>query len=631
MTRNRVLPLAFLLAWIVLFGAFALGVSPSAFDDHPGQIHRVWLAVTHGLAPWTWHDGWWGGYPELQFYPPGLAYAGALLHLASLRMLSVDAAYHVLVWIGWAAPGLTVWLLLARLLGHGWAALPGAFIALTLSAGLASGVEGGVHIGMVPARLAWALLPLLVWTLLRASSGRAGLTAIPLLTAIAVTHPAHLPAAGAAVLFRAATRRALVAAMVTLVCAAALTGFWTIPLLVRVAETRALAWGGLADLLALLVRQPLAIVLVALAGVAVAMARTPDERFVTRLPWLAVAIVLIDAVALEPLGLRWLPADRLVDAAVILLVVAAGVAIGRGIDTAARRTPLPHAALAIAGIAAIVALSAPGETLTLWPRRTVWPTLAATERGLRLPELWTRLRDVPDGRVLFVRSGVPLVWGTEWWRPHTHATALTPRHAGRAIVNGTFTHPSPVAALVYRGDAAGGPIRQLVERLDGRSLFGRPLDTLDAATFSRYADGLGVSAVVALDEDLPSIAFVRDNGGYVRVAAPEPFVVYARRAPLALPRRVDAGRWTLIVDGEPGTWVTTRTTYYPLWRVHDGERALATRRGAYGDLEVRLDRRGATLDLRYGPGLAEIAGLAVTVVGLATWAGLIATRIRARG
>ena len=58
-----------------------------------------------------------------------------------------------------------VTLALTRVLWSGWLALPGAFVALTLSASLSSGVEGGVHIGMLGARLAWALIPLLLLTL----------------------------------------------------------------------------------------------------------------------------------------------------------------------------------------------------------------------------------------------------------------------------------------------------------------------------------------------------------------------------------------------------------------------------------------------------------------------------------
>src|SRR5206468_1990563 len=83
---------------------------------------------------------------------------------------------------------------------------------------------------------------------------------------------------------------------------------------------------------------------------------------------------------------------------------------------------------------------------TLGPRTADWPSLRSVERGLRLGDLWTALREAPPGRVLFVRSAVPLVYGapggTQWYRPHTHVTALAPVFAGRVIVHGTFTHPS---------------------------------------------------------------------------------------------------------------------------------------------------------------------------------------------
>src|SRR5256712_10643215 len=130
-------------------GILSFGFSPPAFDDHPGQLYRLWHVVTRGPAPWAWNPDWWAGYPELQFYPPGFAYAGALLQRASVNALSVSAADQALVWIAYLAPGLTAFLALARLLRSGWLALPGAFVALTLSAGPTSGVEGGVHIGMI--------------------------------------------------------------------------------------------------------------------------------------------------------------------------------------------------------------------------------------------------------------------------------------------------------------------------------------------------------------------------------------------------------------------------------------------------------------------------------------------------
>ena len=251
MARGRLLPLAALLAYGLAVAWAALGASLLVADDHPGQLYRLWHVVTRGPAPWAWNAGWWTGYPELQFYPPGFAYAGALLHYATLTSLSVPATSQTLLWIAYLAPGLTTFLALARILGSGWLALPGAFVALTFSAGTASGVEGGVHIGMVGARLAWALLPLLLLALVRWTEGGGPLPrlAVPILAAIVLTHPAQLPAAVVLVLLSAHVAEPrgprFRAAAGILAVTAALTGFWTVPLLARLPHTRALAWGDL--------------------------------------------------------------------------------------------------------------------------------------------------------------------------------------------------------------------------------------------------------------------------------------------------------------------------------------------------------------------------------------------------
>src|SRR5215470_7738528 len=128
-------PVLLLLGYGIAFAGAALGRSLLVYDDHPGQLYRLWHVVTYGFAPWAWDPGWWGGYPELQFYPPGFAYLGALLHAALLGVVSVDAVYQTLVWVVYLAPGLTVFAFLTRVLGDGWRALPGAIVALTLSAG----------------------------------------------------------------------------------------------------------------------------------------------------------------------------------------------------------------------------------------------------------------------------------------------------------------------------------------------------------------------------------------------------------------------------------------------------------------------------------------------------------------
>src|SRR5882724_7194306 len=491
--RDSLCPLALLVSYGLAFSVAAFGASPLAFDDHPGQLYRLWHVVTRGPAPWAWSPDWWTGYPELQFYPPGFAYAGALLQRASVNALSVAAAYQALVWIAYLAPGLTVFLALARILRSGWLALPGAFVALTLSAGTASGVEGGVHIGMIGARLAWALVPLLLLVLVPWFEEDRRLP-----------RTAALPAAATLIAIGAVVRpprgARLAGALATLILAAALTAFWALPLVLRLEHTRALAWGELTGFGAF----GAALALLALLGLARARGAGPSGLVVALFPWAMGLVILVDRFALEPLGVRWLPANRVADGAWIALVLAAGLGWARvrcaPADVVARadaepgtRFPRREVVVALAGVLLAVLGSPRPGILTLWPRAAAWPALGSVERGLRLGDLWAALRAAPPGRVLFVRSAVPLVYGgpggTEWYRPHTHVTALAPVFSQRAIVHGTFTHPSPIASLIYRGDAGPGPVTRLAEQLDGRSLFGRPLESLAPETLNDYASG----------------------------------------------------------------------------------------------------------------------------------------------
>ena len=523
------------------------------------------------------------------------------------------------------------------MLRDGWLALPGAFVALTLSAGLASGVEGGVHWGMVPARLAWALLPLVLLTLSRWVDGerRFPWMTVPLLAAVVLTHPAHLPAAVVLMLLAAGLARsrrgpAVGQAGVALALAAGLTAFWTVPLLAHVAHVRALAWGALSP--RDIVGHPLAVVAIILAALDLLRRLSgrghgrDSSTLLATFPWAMAVVVLVDALALEPRGIRWLPADRVADSAWLAFVMSAGATAGRFLAAVARDRARARAGLALGALAVAVVISLAGRTLTLLPPAVGWERHATIERGLRLDALWATLRAAPAGRVLFVRSGVPLVYGSDWWRPHSHVTALAPLASGREIVNGTFTHPSPLAAFVYRGDAGPGAIRELVERLDGRRLFGRDLDELEPEALNRYADRLGVSTVVALDEDLPRLRALRDNPRFTRVDTSPPFVVYVSRAAPALPREITSGHLRLPGDSARDAWLPARIAYYPLWSAEAGGRTLATRRGEMGDLEVQSPGTGAEIDLVYRRGRAEVVGLVLTALSLGLYAILIVAR-----
>ena len=616
-------PLLLLLGFGVAYAANTFGGTMLGFDDHPGQLYRAWHVVTNGPAPWMWNRGWWAGYPELQFYPPGAAYLAALIAWPAQGVLSLETAYLIVLWLTYLLPGVTTYLAVARLAGNGWVALPAGFVALTLVGGIASGVEGGVHIGMIGARLGWALLPVLLWVLVPWIDGdRAVPAAAPfLLAAIVLLHPAQLPTAVGLVILAACWRRPrrprALQALAALGSAAALGAFWWLPLLARLAETRALAWGTLS---AAEVVRPLPLVLLGLAaaGLVWRLPVFPSER--VALWWLpaATAITLFDRFALEPLGLRFLPSDRVVDGAWMALIIAASVSGARLAQRLPAAVPLP--ALAAGAILILTLLSLRGATLALRMDPEPWPPLRSIERGLRLLDFWTALGRLPDGRALFVRSGVPLVHGTDWWRPHTHATALTPLASGRDIVHGTFTHPSPLAALVYRGDAGRDAIVQLAEQLDGRVLFGEPLHATDPERFAVRADRLGIVAVVALEDDVTQLAWLPEQTAFRRRIPLAPFVIFARDNAIALPTTGDGHTWRITLAGEVGAWVPVRMTYYPLWRADGDGGRLEKRRGEDGLLEVRLTQRLQTVTLRYGAGVPEILGVAVTAAALVAWA-----------
>lgn len=633
---GALLPFLLLLVFGLAFAAAGLGGGLLVFDDHPGQLFRLWHGLTRGLRPWEWNPDWWGGYPELQFYPPGYVYLGALIYYGAFGVLSPATIYQVLLWVIYLIPGVATFWLLARILPSPWLALPAAFVALTLSAGTRSGVEGGLRVGMIAARLGWGLLPLLALSLVpwQEREGRRPILAAPLLAGIALTHPAHAPAGAALVLLAAflglgARGRRIGQAAWILGVAAALTSFWTLPLLAHLNFALPLAWGefSVGGLGRELLGRPLwALLLAGFATGCVLAVRAgrlggPAVSLLILLPLLLV-VALLDAGVVEPMGIRWLPADRLLDSVILALVLAGGVGIAWGLWLGASRLGLPIQAGALLATAAVMALPfGPGEpTLTLWPEANGWPKLRETVRGLTLERLWTHLRGVPPGRILFVRSAVPLRFGREWWRPHTHITALTPLHTGRQILNGTFTHPAPLAGLVYTGSADTRPLTRLAEELDGQSLFGLPLARLEADAFERLAARLRISAVVALEEDGGRLAFVEKNPLFEPPRRVGPFLVFSAKEARAIPDPVSPGRWRLRVPDRQDGWVPTGIAFYPLWRAESPAGPLAVRRDGTGMLEVNVPPgKMAQVDLVYREGAWERLGIVLSVLALILW------------
>ena len=618
---SRALPPALLLlVYAIAFGRSALGGGLLVFDDHPGQLYRLYHAVTIGWAPWRLNPGWWAGYAELQYYPPGAAWLGAAIHQGSMGAVGIPAAYQSVLWIAWVLPGMATFALLTRLLGSGWLALPGAFVALTLSAGSRSGVEEGLRWGLVAARLGWGLLPLVALSLVSWVEGgrRAPLLAAPLAAAVILLHPAHAPAAlllvGLGAWFGAGerSRRLGQAALVTAL-GLGLSALWLLPLLAHLAMALPLAWGDASPLA--LLRQfvrPLVVVLALTQGAAwlsmrASGARPPTASWLHTFTPAMAAVVALDAGVAAPLGILWLPADRLADSLLLALVLGASLA---GPPLVKRLPRLGPMGVAAGLLVAILMLSggSPEPSLTLWPARGQWPKYEEVVRGARLEALWDTLSVTPPGRVLFLRSTLYLDPRPEWWRPHSHITALTPVETGRQILNGTFTHPSPVAGLLYSGSADPGAITALVEQRDGRTLFGRPLESLSVEDFSGWAGRLRVSTVVATDADTGRLAFLDSNPGFAPPRRIGPFSVYLARGPCALPQPAGPQSWRLSLAPDQSGWVGAGMAYSPLWRAESEGKPLPVRRDASGMLEVAAPAGAGEILLHHRPGGAEKAG-----------------------
>jgi hypothetical protein len=330
--------------------------------------------------------------------------------------------------------------------------------------------------------------------------------------------------------------------------------------------------------------------------------------------------IALDALVAEPLGLAWLPADRLVDGLYLGLVL--GGAAGFAALAAGRARPVVAAVVALA-VCVPLAWGPDEPGLTLWPQPREWPREQEVVRGLRMDALWDAIRHGPPGRVLFLRSAVSLDWRPEWWRPHTHLTALTPLRAGRAIVGGTFTHPSPVAGLVYTGSASSRPLTMLAEQRDGRTLFGRPLEGLSPEAFNQLARSLGIGLVVALEEDESKAEFLTDNQSVRRLSRIGSFRLFAMEETAPLPVPAGAQRWRIAVPGAAPGWVPLPIAYSPLWLARADGAALATRRDERGLLEVALVAAASSVELEHRPGAAEWAGvglsLGAVLVLLAIW------------
>lgn len=635
---RREAPLLLLLVYGGAFAYAAFGRGVPVFDDHPGQLFRLWHALDRSLpsSAWTadWNPDWWGGYPELQFYPPGFALLGAFVRAVLLWRPSVETTYRLLCAIVYLAPGITTYALLARVLGDRWLALPGAFLALTLSADLRGGVEAGVRWGSLTTRLGLAWLPLLALSLRPWVEGARLPRWAPPLAALAIlSHPTTFPSVIALVglaatlsLLARPERRTVVQAATTVGLSLALTAFWSLPLAVRRAWLVPLAWGDLAlGLPGDVWTRPVLLGLGAtalLAWVAVGIRRRPFDAVLAALPIVLLAFLVGD-VWLFRRGTGAIEPQRLLDGVVQAAVWAAGLGAGVIVDRILRARADPRsrplvAILAIALAAVVPDRGLPPATVAVWPAAGAWPTLEEVTTQHRLDRLWSALRGGTD-RVLFVTSSLRLDRNPAWYAPHTHVVSLTPLRAGREIVNGTFTHPSPIAARFYTGQATPpARLTTLVERLDGQRLLGEPWERLSIPAFDRFARRLRIGTVAVPADQASRARFLGPE--YAPAGEAGGFALFERRdRPWPRVERITSRRYRVLVSPTGGVWIPTGIAAYPLWRVKSATGSLETRVDDWGLLEFRVPVDLFEAELVYTEGWLEWTALALSAAAALAW------------
>jgi hypothetical protein len=323
------------------------------------------------------------------------------------------------------------------------------------------------------------------------------------------------------------------------------------------------------------------------------------------------ALVALDTLVAAPLGILWITADRLVDSLLLALILGASLAMPL---LAARLPRLAHTTVSMLLLGGVMLLSGGSAepALSLWPLRGQWPKYDEVVRGTQIGALWTALRQAPPGRVLFVRSALSLDHSPGWWRAHSHITALTPVHTGRQILNGTFTHPSPIAGLLYTGSSGSRAIDALVEQRDGRTLFGRPLESLGVEEFSRWAARLRISAVVATDEDHGRLDFLDSNPEFTPPRRIGPFSLYLARSARPLPEPTGPQSWRLVqgsaAEPDQRGWIAAGFAYSPLWKAESAGKPVPVRRDDWSMLEIEIPEGGGEISLSHRPGAVETAG-----------------------
>ncbi len=663
--RRFNLALGALGALALLAAGFLLRDDVFIFGDHPGHYWVMWhvihIAIPQHARPIDWIPHWYAGYPELQFYPPGFALLGWLIHALGFGYLPTTLVYECVVFIAYALPAFTFYYALRRLHFGVFAAFIAGLFGLVFTAFFDGAVA--VWIGMLGSRLAWGLNALVfVWAidLVEGRGARFAWLAALVIAAQILAHPYHLlgmlVAVGSYVfvrrlpLMRSAARLALV-----VIVALALDAFWLAPLIAHastqmiplIRSTLDQTWHILTDAALL----PYALL------AALALVRAWRERDATRRAVIialgalcgtfGVTMLGTHALLIERLRVYQLDPVRLVGEFYFPLLLLAAIGASGLTDGISRLTqialrhlrvaaPLPtlifqRGAVAATAIALIVIALIPfiQSSAQIYPRANDEPRfLNQATRDYRLNELWETLR-ATEGRVLFTsykthltaRGGEPLP---------TTLPSLTPLFAQRQMMGGTFSAWSPIAALMSSGTLNPPALWGLSEDQDDRALFGIPLEELSDEKLFEYCARFNITTIVASVNDFRTRTFLDASPRFQSYSNNGFFFVYrvngyasawldTRNAMVDLLTLDDDRIEMRVRAARADAQVTMKVAAYPLWRAHtDTGQLLPIARDPMGLMQIALPPgENYALTLRYEPGAAEHAGNVISLASVA--------------
>ena len=641
------------------------GDSLFAWGDHPGQFMRFWYPLAHAMPEsghWLWgvvgwNPTWYAGYPEVQFYPPGMTLLGIFLHYAALGQLSPEQVYNLIPAIAFVLPLYTCYAFLRYALAplgrlpSILGGLTAAFLAISLKP-MWGGIDG-VVIGLMGERLAFGFAPLVLlagWRLVEKPNLARLSVASLLLSLLLLLHPFHAPALVLAIGIYALARQDWRTTDSTtsltvrvgkqalwlaswLLLAVGLIAWWILPLLVHyspyaAALVRASAdqvvtwfdagrieWLWIAGLMALMLLAQRHRRVEATVGVLALLA-----------PLLVGGILFNDRVLLARFNITVFDPIRFIAEYYLALILLVACAV------AAITSRFLWRIKWLAVICTFVILySMRPYAEDAWKHLTatieVAPTsfLASILQNTAFSGYWDALRNDPTtGRIFFVPNYLQLTREDGMVTPTT-VNSMTPYLIGREIIGGTFSHWSPIARWLWVGDARAKLLPAQVESGDNQQIFGKPWDQISAEELVANLTSLNVTTIVAGADDRKAIERLDSSPLFTHYWQNDAFTIYhlttsngawieAHGATVRLVERT-ARRWVIeVAESTPDAKLLLKMSYYPLWHAQVNGKEIPLVANANALQEVTLPAEGPyTLEVVYREGLSEWSGLFLSI------------------